>query len=311
MADLAQVGRILADFLRNEELFRRFLLPAFGDVLILDQGVEVLPFGIRNVEIAQQDVGDIVRLLPLEQEIGHRLDFLEPPLIDAVDGILPVIDVDRTELEIEPAGAERHQEGGPGELDAVHELLFGKDDLACQAGELDLVGIVDESHGLVAAGRTFDTVRHDIGPVVAQDGQHALQTVDFLGVQLLDHHDVEVVDDFRDIVQTLLEPVLAELTDVPGREQERLRRRLLRDLGLQLLAQFQQPFDHPGPNRFVFDFLDFLVAGHRKEGDCVHHKKKEKNRSRQELRSKVSAEPWLITGNRLAHPDQAASSNLF
>ena len=253
---------MFADILRNEELLLGLLLAALGDIPVLDQRIEIHAFGIGDVEISQQDVGHIIRLLPPEQEIRHRLDLLEPPLINPVDEILSIKDMDRTKLEIKPPGTERHHERGPGELDAVQEFLLGKHDLTGQAGELDFVGVIDESHGLVAAGRPVDPVRHDIGPVVAQDTQYAFQADQFLGVHFLNHDKIEMVDDFRQVIPTLLVPVVPELTDIPCRKQQRLRRRLLRDLGAQLFPQRQKPFDHADFHRIVLDLPDFLVTGH-------------------------------------------------
>lgn len=85
--------------------------------LEFDEGVEVVASHIGDVEVAQEDVGDVVLLLPFQQEVRQGTDLVESALDDALGVLLAaVVDVDRTEAEVEPSGAEGGHVGGAGKL---------------------------------------------------------------------------------------------------------------------------------------------------------------------------------------------------
>ena len=160
MAYLSEIRRVLANLFRDEEFLCGLHLAACCHALVLDEGVEILAFRVRNVEVAEKDVRDIVGLLPLEKEIGYGLDFVEPSLNEPFGVLLiAVVDVYGAELEVEPSGTELRHIRCPGKLDPVHEVVLRKDNLPHHAGEPHLVGVEDESHGFVATGSALDTVR--------------------------------------------------------------------------------------------------------------------------------------------------------
>ena len=217
---------------------------------------------LEDVQVPDEEHVGRPRVLVLRaplQELREGIDLLHARRIVG-DG-LAVEAVGGADREAEPARLHGDQHGRAGGLQhgldpgvlAPSPLGDGRQhDAGGEPAELHLARVVEEADALVVAPRPLRDVRDEELPPRAEQLADATERSD-VGAHLLHRDEVEGGDDLGDVVDRLggaaAELRVAELPDVPGRQEQVAVDVLGRQLFRQRAAQPQQAAGRPPPIR--------------------------------------------------------------
>ena len=209
---------------------------------------------------------------PIGENPGH-----DPNLVLAQGPALDLLkdDVGRAEREAEPAALEGGEERRPADILAARQGAARRHQLADEVAEQNPVAVEDEGHPLVVAAAGARAVVDEEVPVRAEQATQASHRLDPL--HLLDRADVEMIDDFGDVVKALVQPwpAAVELPDVPRADDQRVRPAPEPDLAAEQRAQPQEPRGDPAGlardvlTRRVDARLQRFVEGHGRSPECL------------------------------------------
>ena len=214
--------------------------------------------GVEDVEVAQKDVVFVFLLGTFGEKRSESVDFSEAARVVLLCGA--VVDMNRGQDKAEPAGLECDAIRRARELQfSVDGQTVGQDDFTGHFAEEDFALVIHERRAFAAAGGAFGAVGGYVVPVVTEQGDEFLQPSE-VGGDFLDGNEVEAADDFSEVVEAFGAAVVAEFSNVPSGEQERVSRGLGGNVAVKLVAQLKKFF------RGAFSLVEVLDSSERLVG---------------------------------------------